>query len=233
MRRYGIKRRVLGTTRELAAAKQAVNRASAVLRARSVTVPGSFGPPANRGFYGSYTLRGRTELKTVDVTAQNQTVPVGGTVILLNSVAQGSDFTNRIGRKIIMKSILMNINIFPLNGASLNNTLGTYTRCSVIYDTQPNSGALPSYTDVFASAEPNAPINLNNRDRFYVLIEMRGQIHSYTTNASSQLATGSPANKYFSKYRKMTKETIFSGTGAGIGNISTGAVYLVISTFLS
>ena len=137
MPRLYIKKRAIGTTRKLAAAKQAVNRASAVLRARTVPVVGSYGPPATRGFYGSYTLRGRAELKVIDTTGTNQPLSAGGGLFLLNGVSQGTDFNARVGRKIMVKSILMNINYFPLTTASLNNTLGTYTRFSIIYDTQP------------------------------------------------------------------------------------------------
>ena len=34
---------------------EAVNRAAALLRARTTSTTGSYGPPANRGFYGQYS----------------------------------------------------------------------------------------------------------------------------------------------------------------------------------
>lgn len=230
MLRTGIKTRVpISNSRKLAAARQAVKRASAVLRARSTVVTGSYAPLATRGFWGQYSKRGRAELKVIDSSGTNLVAPIPGTVILLNGVAIGSDFNTRIGRRITMKSILMNINYFPTGGANLNASIGTYSRFSVVYDSQPNSQiAVPAYTDIFVNSTPNAPINLNNRDRFYVLMEMRGQVGSYTMSASNNLATGSPQNKFWSKFRRMTKETIFSGTNDTIANIATGALYLCV-----
>lgn len=99
-------------------------------------------------------------------------------------------------------------------------------RVVIIYDLQPNSGALPSGTDIFAANDPNAPLNLNNRDRFQVLIDVRKQIGSYLFNATPALAAGSPQNSYWNKYKKCNKETVFSGVAATIGAISTGSMYL-------
>lgn len=221
----GIMRKT-ATRTKAARARSAVNRAAALLRARTTSTTGSYGPPANRGFYGQYSLRGRAELKFVDVTATNQPVTTTWQGVLINGIAQGADFNQRIGRKSQMKSILFNGNFFPGTTVSANASQGCYMRVVIIYDTQPNSGALPSGTDIFAANDPNAPLNLNNRDRFQVLIDVRKQIGSYLFNATPALAAGSPQNSYWNKYKKCNKETVFSGVAATIGAISTGSIYL-------
>ena len=207
-------------------ARSAVAKAAQLLRARSSTFTRSFGPPASRGFYGQYTLRGRAELKFVDVTAINQPVTTTWAGVLINGVAQGSDFNQRIGRKSQMKSVLFNGNFFPGTTISANASQGVYMRVVIIYDTQPNSGTLPVGTDIFVTNDPKSPLNLNNRDRFQILMDVRKQLGSYTFSATPALTAGSPTNAYWTKYRKCNKETIFSGTAATIGSISTGSLYL-------
>lgn len=148
---------------------------------------------------------------------------------LVNGIAQGTDFNQRIGRQSTMKSIIFNGNVFNLSTASLNAFNGGYTRLVIIYDSQPNA-ALPSGTDIFATNDPNSPMNLNNRDRFQVLMDVRKQVSAFLMSATPALTAGTPGNAYFKKYRKCNKETVFSGTLGTIANISTGAIYLAYIT---
>lgn len=218
----GINKRPRGTSRKIAAARAAVGRANAVLSRRGGMSQGGYGPSFNRG----YNLGGRGELKFVDTSNQNIAMTTSWQLALVNGVAQGTDYTNRVGRKTTMKSVIFNGNVFNLSTASLNAFNGAYCRLVIIYDTQPNSGALPAGTDIFATNDPNSPLNLNNRDRFQVLMDVRKQVSAFLMNATPALATGNPSNAYFKKYMKCNKDTIFSGTANTISSISTGAVYL-------
>lgn len=215
-----------GSSRKIAAARAAVGRANAVL--------GSRGPMSSRGFrpssYGGY-LGGRPELKYVDVANTNVNLSVVWQVVHINPIAQGTDNNSRIGRQAMMKSLIFNGNVFNLTTNSLNAFNGAYCRLVIVYDKQPNSPAgstPPSGLDVFVLNDPNSPLNLNNRDRFEVLMDVRKQVSAFSITAAGVLATGSPYNSYFKKYRKMNKEIIFSNTGAPLINISTGAVYLYV-----
>lgn len=209
-------------------ARSAVAKAAQLLRVRTTSSSGSYGPPATRGFYGSYSLRGRAELKFVDTTAVNVNVTTSWQLFLVNGVAQGTDFNQRVGRKSSIKSVLFNGNAFPPPVISANSAAGTYMRYVIIYDTQPNSGTLPTGTDIFVNNDPNTAMNLNNRDRFKVLMDVRKQMGSYTMSPAPALIAGSPQNAFWSKYKKCNLETIFSGTAATLGSISTGAIYLCI-----
>ncbi|QCX35042.1 capsid protein [Blackfly DNA Virus 11] len=207
--------------------KQLIERVQSL--ERTTTYSGGYGPPATRGFYGAYTLRGRGELKVKDMTATNNQITNTGTIYFLNGIATGTTITTRIGRKATMKSILMNINVFPLVAGSVSNPHGVFSRFMIVYDSQPNSPAsVPAVTDILQTTDPNSPLNLNNRDRFWVIAEMKAQIGSFLLSAVPALTAGSPVNKNFSKYRKLNKEIIFSGDGATIGDISTGALYLLV-----
>ena len=108
----GISKRTKGTTRKIAAARIAVSRANAVLKARSSMSSGSLGPPASRGFFN--LGGGRNELKYLDLAGLNLPITTAGTVTVINACATGTDVINRVGRKITMKSILFNVNSFPV-----------------------------------------------------------------------------------------------------------------------
>lgn len=207
-------------------ARAAVAKAAQLIAKRSTTSTGSYGPLATRGFYGGYSLRGRSELKFVDNTLVNDPILLTWKINLLNGVAQGTDYNSRVGRKFTNKSILCNGNIFPTVNNSGSNPVGCFVRLVIVYDSQPNSGSLPAGTDIFVSNDTSSPMNLNNRDRFKVMFDKRMQVGSYLMSAGGALAAGSPNNAWWSKYKKCNLETINSGTAGTIGNISTGAIYL-------
>lgn len=141
-----------------------------------------------------------------------------GTFTLLNGVATGTDFTNRIGRKVCWKSILVQGNIINEGDPSTSNLC----RFMVVWDTQPN-GALPALTDVLTAATSTAPMNLNNRDRFRVIIDKRYALGTISTTATQSVSDRTTA--LIHKYKKINLETIFDGTTNAIGDIQTGSLF--------
>ena len=69
-------------------------------------------------------------------------------------------------------------------------------------------------------------MNLNNRDRFKVLVDKKGQLGSYLTSAGGTIISGAPQNAWWAKYKKCNLETVFSGTTNAIGSMATGAIYI-------
>lgn len=204
--------------------RRAIAKAANMLKRRMAGTPRA--PLATRGFWGQYSGRGRAELKYKDTAAANVGIPATWNLILLNGIAQGTDYTERIGRQSTMKSILFNGNTFPTTTMSANAYQGTMVRFAIIYDTQPN-GVAPAGTDIFIANTTLSPINLVNRDRFRVLMDVRKQIGSFLLTATPALSAGSPANTYWSKYKKCNLDEQFSGTANTISSISTGALYLL------
>lgn len=211
----GVRKRPRGTTKKLYKLKVSNNPYVMALR----------GTP-----YGSSiprSLSTGSELKVIDLAGLNLALTTTGTVTLINGVATGTDINNRVGRKIIMKSLIFNVNNFPV-ATTANALQGIMLRHIIVYDTQPNSaGTVPAVTDILESATTLAPLNLNNRDRFRVIYDKRSQIGSFFINATPNLVGGSPQNVFWSKYRKLNHEVIFSGTGATVANISSGAMYIL------
>lgn len=202
---------------KVAKAARAVARARNILRARS------FAPMRTGGFYGGYQRRGRQELKATDIAQPNIALSTGMQLTLLNGVAQGTDFTQRIGRKTLMKSLLVRWGVTN-NGVGGDGS-GDIMRLMVIYDMQSNSAA-PSAGDILQSAsDVYSPLNLNNRDRFKVLFDRNITLNSFVATVTPTVQ-GAPGPKFIKIYKKINLETIFSGTGSTIGSISTGSIYL-------
>lgn len=205
--------------KQMLAARKAVKRASNALRGRVTT--SSRAPIRTGGWYGTYNRRGRDELKFVDVNNDGAS-PAAGAVALLNGITQGTDYNQRIGRKVMIKSIFAR---FTINNAVTTAAQGDVVRVMIIYDSQAN-GVAPNITDVLQIAEFDSPMNLNNRDRFKVLHDKFHTMWAcvYTTGA---LTTGNTIPKFSQKYIKCNLEQIFGGTGNTIGSIQTGSLYFL------
>lgn len=211
-------------SRKLAAARTAVNRARSVLGARASAPNRSYGPPATRGFYGLYSKRGRDELKVCDVSGATIQALSSGAVTLINGVSQGTDYTNRIGRKILVKSLFMRFNIYP--NSAISQPTGDLIRVLLLCDYQPN-GAAPTTTDILQTADYLSPLNLNNRDRFKVWYDKYISMEA-SYYPSFLLTAGSPAMHFRQVFKKMSMEVINSGSGATVGSIQTGAMYIFV-----
>lgn len=157
------------------------------------------------------------EKKVIDTDPATYNVSTTGTVTLINGVATGSDFTDRTGRKIMMRSVYLKGFLEPEDGL-VNNSLA---RVMLVYDMQSN-GAAPSITDILKSATSLAQLNMNNRDRFRIVMDKVFPMGGLTA-AFSQ----SPTVHALKKFKKCYYETVFSGTTSGIASIATGSLFLV------
>lgn len=93
----------------------------------------------------------------------------------------------------------------------------------LIYDRQPNR-AFPGITDVLYDAPAGAVyygsgVNMVNKSRFHVLRDLRIQVDPVGTESV-----------VFHTYTKCRLETEFAADGGTIGDIATGAVYLIAFT---
>lgn len=154
----------------------------------------------------------------------------GGFLRALNLLGQGTDIDQRIGRKVLGKSILLQLSWRMFEAAdSEGNTLTmpVQIRSMLVWDKQPNN-VHATIGDILYSIYsqnntvvpmPNSPNNLKNRDRFRVLWDCK-----------DTLSPGGDSIRVYDKYLKLNKETIFTdgSTSADIGSISTGVLYLLL-----
>lgn len=200
--------------RKYTLSRQAVARARTVLRRRDSV------PMRPGGFYG---VGQRGELKSIDVTLVGEPISQTAHVALLNGVATGTDYNARIGRQTKMKSIYLRV---TFEYRTLSGAIGDFIRMLVIYDRQPNGVALTA-ANVLQGGSYIDPINLDNRDRFSVIADKMMTFNpvQYSTALPSG---GNPANKHVKIYKKMNLTTQYSGTGATVGSIQTGSVYIIL-----
>jgi len=138
-----------------------------------------------------------------------------GDVILVNGCARGDDVGDRIGRKIVMKSLEMRLYAYVTAGTGVDQT----NRVMVVYDKQPN-GAAPAITDVLVSISTTALKNANNDHRFNVLYDQ-----TYYLNGSGE----SDSAKIWKNYRRLNFPVQFNSGDAGtIADIQTGSLYFLV-----
>ena len=157
------------------------------------------------------------ELKFVDNSATTSTnlATTWSAAILLNGLANGSDASTRIGRKVTMKSLLVRY-VASLQAGS---TQGSPVRILIIYDKQANAAA-PGITEILLADDFRSPNNLSNRDRFVTLADT-------ITDPIAVNGTFSVAGVI---YKKFSLETMFNqGTAGTIGDITSGSVYMFVS----
>lgn len=200
--------------------KRVRNHAKAVRR----TVRGRIGDPGHRS--------STKELKAIDFNQATFAMDTTASFQLLNGVAEGTDFNNRVGRRVRLKNVKLDWWYSPTGLASAAD----FYRHIVFYDKQPN-GATPSLADVLTSINSSGTasstaqdyMNLNNRDRFQILLDERIAVPEGTA-----VATGQTAVIYGSEKLRVSRfidlkslKTQFNGTSGTIASISTGSLYFM------
>lgn len=196
--------------------------AAAITRARATIIASRRAPLRTGGFFGVRKRASRDEQNAIDVDTALYEAITTGSVTLLNGVAQGDDFTNRTGRKITMKSLYIRGVVKNFDTTS-GPTLG---RMLIVYDKQANAAA-PTVADILKEATSTSQFNLNNRDRFSIIMDKQWAVGCIDTTATQSFAAGPICHEY-KLYKKLNLDTIFNGTGATIASIATGSIYMVI-----
>jgi len=139
-------------------------------------------------------------------------------ITCLNEVNQGSAAYNRIGNKIVMRSISVSGQF-----TATVPTIQAMARILVVYDRQTN-GTAPVladilYSDPAGSTEFTSGVNMRNKSRFLVIRDFylpfdTGQALGHTF-------------KLFAKGRWESEFKANTGPPSVIGDIATGALYLI------
>lgn len=168
------------------------------------------------------------EKKVKDIAVATYPISTVGSFTLLNGLVPGTDFNNRIGRKVFLNSFY--VRGFCRNsddGTGGSTSPGDLWRMIIFMDMQPN-GSAPAVTDLLVSASSASQLNMNNRDRFKVLCDKQ-----YTTGPWTFLGSGGywasadGASHAIKKYKRVSAETIYNaGTAGTIADIISGALYM-------
>lgn len=191
-----------------------VNEAKRAYRNSSV-------PAASRGYRPN-----AVERKVIDsgaITTAVSTTPVSTAV---NLIAAGSDFNQRIGRKVCIKSLYIRGRIYTQRAkpySSSGEASAQTGRLIILWDEQPN-GTLIAAGDVLTSNDTIAHLNINSRDRFKVLHDKTYAVDALALNITTNTGASGRNIHYFKKYKKINMETIYNSVNNTIADVTSGAL---------
>lgn len=190
--------------------------------ARSSTMRGAMSGRYNRAMSSRFQRAPGTTRETgyVDVASASYALDTTGSVTLLNTVAQGAGVLQRVGKKIILKSL-------QCRGVIANNSTaaGNDVAYLIVYDKRP-TGALPAVTDILVTANSNSFNNDANSGRFVVLKRFDDVLLGNAAAAASYTDCMQKSADFYLDLGG--KPTAFKAAGTGaIGDIEQGALYLV------
>lgn len=154
----------------------------------------------------------------VDLAKADYACDSTGTITLLNTIPQGAGTSERVGKRVALKSLQMRGNVSSSSTATRNDIA-----YMIVYDKRP-TGVLPAITDILNSASPHSFNNDVNSGRFRILKRIDEVL---VGNPSTLISPNSILNAEFYLNLKMLPQ-VFKAAGTGaIGDIEEGALYLV------
>jgi len=201
--------------------RQAASAAIARARTTILTNRRYTAPLRTGGQYGPSIRRRLGELNAIDSTPATISVNTTGNLVLLNGCATGADYTDRIGRKIRMKSVQFRGFFQPADDSTVTN----YVRMMIVYDRQTN-GNPPTVTEILQSASSLSSLNLNNRERFTVVADKEYVIGRVINTATQAVSYGLNVHKC-KGYRRLNLETQYGGSTNAVASIATGSLYML------
>lgn len=110
-----------------------------------------------------------THERLLNVAWTDTGTTTGSAVEVMNQISQGTSTEQRVGNRIFMRSLILDVTFNFLNRRNLIDANFPFDfRVAVIYDRRPN-GTFPNPGDVFDDAEPLAFPRQATRDRFEIL----------------------------------------------------------------
>lgn len=188
-----------------------------------------------------YESKTAVEKKAVDLARFNYGLNTTTSVVLLNGLTIGANAYQRIGRKVLNKSIHVrgDVSWFQAGSAATD-----FMRILLVYDKQ-SDGAAPTFAQVIQSVAAGGGtasgaaefFNLDNVDRFVVLRDFKYKVD--TGGAGSTLVqTGGAQTEckwIIDEHVKADLPTIYSATSnAGtVADILSGGIFLLGSGLLT
>lgn len=165
------------------------------------------------------------ETKFFDATINVNPV-TAGTVTAINLPVLGTDFNQRVGRKIEMTSCSIDLMYaqsaaaFAAAGSGDVSGVNAF-RVALVYDRQPTPGTAVTYQQIYDNitsvATPYQPRLVDNIERFEVL-----KVWNETVDTANRLSFR------MTDYIKMNHEVRFNSTDGGtVADITTGTLYIV------
>lgn len=155
-----------------------------------------------------------------DVATAGYGLDTTGTIAQLNAVTQGAANTQRIGKKIIMKSL-------QCRGGMSGNTTSTVNDVAymIVYDRRP-TGVLPNITDILDTVSSYAMNNDDNSGRFKILKRVDEVLIGTPSTTATYTEALYKGTDWFLDLKGLPVTYKSAGTGA-MGDVEEGALYIV------
>lgn len=153
----------------------------------------------------------------VDTAGAAYNFDTTGSIAHISVIPQGSSVNQRIGKKVVLKSI-------QCRGAFVNNSTAVYNDVALllIYDRRP-TGSLPSVTDVLNTASAQSFNNDANSGRFQILKRIDCEMIGNPTLITDKYAMSAD---FFLDLK--SKPWVAKAVGSGaIGDVEEGALYVL------
>jgi hypothetical protein len=177
------------------------------------------------GFYGRYQPMGG-EQKFLDTTYAQTGQVSSGTITYpsVNLIAQGAGESERIGRKVTLKSLLLRY-VCVLNNTTSPGSTEDVVRVIVFLDKQCN-GQAATVTDILETANHLSFNNLANKNRFSILCDQSSDLNS---NGAIAAGFGEVVHTR-SKYLRLNHAVEFSGATGAITEIRSNNIGILVIT---
>jgi hypothetical protein len=171
------------------------------------------------------------ELKNVDTVgslALSNTGVGSGHTALINGLIPGTERYNRLGRRVTAKSIMVRCYLYT--SAASPAVVDDLFRIAVIWDEQP-IGTLPTSAQLWNGVDSSGAVttnmlSFNNRDNSMRFKTLR--THTVQINAENQASETYQGRIYWEWNIPCNFTTQYNaGVTGGLGDIVTGALYLV------
>lgn len=151
-------------------------------------------------------------------------VAQNGTLTYFNSMSEGTDDFNRVGRNVHVERFKFAAIVTASSAAAPAVPYGTgfsgACRIMWVWDKSPNA-VLPTVGDILetASSFVVSPLNPSNTKRFTILYDVTKPIAGGGSDTNGTLL--------FKGNLKINKQSQYDGTSGAIGSMLAGALYLV------
>ena len=172
------------------------------------------------------------ELKYFDSGPDTTPVDSAGFIRLLFAPVEGTDYTQRIGRKTVTRSIYIRgklevrqlVTALPAGNVFIPSSLN---RLILFIDWQPN-GATPLVTDVLRPGLPEGQLNPDFRRRFTIIKDKQFTFECVNYYSATKDLQWQNSVYDIKMFERINMETIFKGTNFGdIRDIASGALYML------
>lgn len=161
--------------------------------------------------------KSKVEKNFVDLAPASYAANTTGSITLLATIPQGASQSQRIGKKVMMRSC-------QIRGECVADTTTATSMASliIVYDKRP-TGSLPAITDVLVSANANSMTNDVNSGRFKILRRINYSLNGNNLTAGQQTGT---TGYFIDDFFKINKRAVYKAAATGaIGDIEEGAIY--------